>query len=523
MQNSVRKIFPLATAFLLALCSASTAGDNAGVVVSMDGDTEISEVGAGATVEVALSAAGMVGVKQFDVTLTVSPADAFDLSSATFAQNPAFTISPGVEFPADGQVKSGAASFGAAVNGDAALGTFTLTTSADFSSDTEATITVTGVSLGPSSTDRDVFDADDLGLSITINPPPPPAPPVVEPILEAVTVTDASLDYSAVGEGDVLDGSDGELLISAELSDSEGNLGTGAEVEWLIINNGSESVYLLDESLDGGSLELEAGTEVSLPYTVEEDGLISAVFDAEADRSGGTTSLSVSISASIDNSEGVTRDLSVDFSATWDVPVAAELASFTSQVTVDQGVLLQWGVASQSNNLGWEVFRSTDGRVFTKVSDLVLGDGNSDEFKSYDFIDSDLPQVDVLYYYLNQIDLDGTTSRSQIVEILLSPTAVAELALPSVNSLQQNFPNPFNPETMISFDLSGDQVVNLTIYDMTGQVVRKLVDAQPMTVGSYKQMWDGRNDSGAKVGSGIYFYQLRAGDFIAKKKMTLLQ
>jgi len=223
------------------------------------------------------------------------------------------------------------------------------------------------------------------------------------------------------------------------------------------------------------------------------------------------------------NSDGVERDLSVDFSATWDVPVAAELASFTSQVTVDQGVLLQWGVASQSNNLGWEVFRSTDGRVFTKVSDLVLGDGNSDEFKSYDFIDSNLPQVDVLYYYLNQIDLDGTTSRSQIVEVLLSPTAVAELALPTANALQQNFPNPFNPETMISFDLSGDQVVSLTIYDMAGQVVRTLVDAQPMTVGSYKQMWDGRNNSGAKVGSGIYFYQLRAGDFIAKKKMTLLQ
>jgi hypothetical protein len=520
MQNSVRKIFPLATAFLLALCSASTAGDNAGVVVSIDGDTVISGVGAGATVEVALSAAGMVGVKQFDVTLTVSPADAFDLSSATFAQNPAFTISPGVEFPADGQVKSGAASFGAAVDGDAGLGTFTLTTSADFSSDTEATITVTSASLGPSSTDRDVFDADALGLSITVNPP---APPVVEPVLEALTVTDASLDYSAIGEGDVLDGSAGELLISAELSDSEGNPGTGIEAEWLIINNGSESVYLLDESLDGGSLELEAGTEVSLPYTVEEDGLISAVFDAEADRSGGTTSLSVTISASVDNSEGVTRDLSVDFSATWDVPVAAELASFTSQVTVDQGVLLQWGVASQSNNLGWEVFRSMDGRVFTKVSDIVLGDGNSDEFRSYDFIDSNLPQVDVLYYYLNQIDLDGTTSRSQIVEVLLSPTAVAELALPLVNSLQQNFPNPFNPETMISFDLSGDQVVSLTIYDMAGQVVRTLVDAQPMTVGSYKQMWDGRNGSGAKVGSGIYFYQLRAGDFIAKKKMTLLQ
>ncbi|MEE2627524.1 MAG: FlgD immunoglobulin-like domain containing protein [Candidatus Latescibacterota bacterium] len=517
MQNSVRKIFPLATAFLLALCSASNAGDNAGVVVSMGGDTEISGVGAGATVEVALSAAGMVGVKQFDVTLTVSPADAFDLSSATFAQNPAFTISPGVEFPADGQVKSGAASFGAAVNGDAGLGTFTLTTSADFSSDTEATITVTRVSLGPSSTDRDVFDTDALGLSITVNPP---APPVIEPMLEALTVTDASLDYSAVGEGDVFDGSEGELLIAAEFTDATGSLAAGQAFQWMIMNNGSESVYIVAEDV---SIEIEAGAELTVSGETDEDGLISAVFDAEGDRTAGTTSLSVSVSAMAANSEGVERDLSVDFSATWDVPVAAELASFTSQVTVDQDVLLQWGVASQSNNLGWEVFRSTDGRVFTKVSDLVLGDGNSDEFKSYDFIDSNLPQVDVLYYYLNQIDLDGTTSRSQIVEVLLSPTAVAELALPTANALQQNFPNPFNPETMISFDLSGDQVVSLTIYDMAGQVIRTLVDAQPMTVGSYKQMWDGRNNSGAKVGSGIYFYQLRAGDFIAKKKMTLLQ
>ena len=81
MQNSVRKIYPLAIAMLLALSGAATAGDNANVVVSLDGDAVISGVGAGATIEVALSASGLVGVKQFDVTLTVSPADAFDLSA----------------------------------------------------------------------------------------------------------------------------------------------------------------------------------------------------------------------------------------------------------------------------------------------------------------------------------------------------------------------------------------------------------------------------------------------------------
>ena len=183
MQNSVRKIFPLAIAMLLALCGAAIAGDNANVVVSLDGDAVISGVGTGATIEVALSGSGLVGVKQFNVTLTVSPADAFDLSASVFAQNAAaFTISPGVEFPADGQVKSGAASFGAAVDGDAALGTFTLTTSDSFTADTEATITVSNVSIGPTSTDRDVFDAATLELSVTVNPP---APPVIKPTLSA--------------------------------------------------------------------------------------------------------------------------------------------------------------------------------------------------------------------------------------------------------------------------------------------------------------------------------------------------
>ena len=105
MQNSVRKMFPLAIALLLALCGAAVAGDNANVVISLDG--EHAAAGAGEQVQVAVSAAGMVGVKQFEVTLTVLPADAFDLAATTFT--PAFGFSPGVELLGDGQIKSGAA------------------------------------------------------------------------------------------------------------------------------------------------------------------------------------------------------------------------------------------------------------------------------------------------------------------------------------------------------------------------------------------------------------------------------
>jgi hypothetical protein len=514
MQNSVRKMFPLAIAMLLALSGAAIAGDNAGVVVSLDSATEVSGVDAGGTIEVALSASGMVGVKQFDVTVTVSPADAFDLAASTFAQNPAFSISPGVEFPADGQVKSGAASFGAAVDGDGSLGTFTLTTSDSFTSDTEATITVSNISMGPTSTDRDVFDADALGLSITVNPP---APPVIEPSLSATSLTDVSLDYSAVGSGDNDDGSDGEIVFSVNFTDNSGAAGDAQAITWDITNNGSESVFLIGEG------EVAAGAELSVESTTDVNGNAAATFDAEGDKSAGTTSLSVSASAIADNSDGESRDLSVEFSATWDVPVAAELASFASQITVDEDILLQWSVASQSNNLGWEVYRSTDNRVFTKVSELIAGDGTSDEFSSYNYVDSNLPLADVLYYYLNQVDLGGTATRSQVIEVLLSPTAVSQQALPIVNALRQNYPNPFNPETTISYDLRTESIVTLTIYDLSGQVIRTLVNDQAMSAGHYNTIWDGRDEGSVEVASGVYFYQLRAGDFIAKKKMTLLQ
>ena len=135
----------------------------------------------------------------------------------------AFTISPGIELPADGQVKSGAASFGAAVDGDAALGTFTLTTTDGFTADTEATITVSSLSIGPTSTDRDVFDAAALELSVTVNPP---APPVIEPTLSANSLTDVSLDYSAVGSGDGEDDSDGEIAFSVNFTDGTNDAGS---------------------------------------------------------------------------------------------------------------------------------------------------------------------------------------------------------------------------------------------------------------------------------------------------------
>jgi hypothetical protein len=328
------------------------------------------------------------------------------------------------------------------------------------------------------------------------------------------------LDYSAIGDGQSADGSVGEVTFTVNFTDATGSAAADQAISWEITNNGSESVFLVAPAV----LEIAAGATETVDATTGADGSASGTFDAEGDKSAGTATINVSASTSAANSEGADRSLNVAFSATWDVPVAAELASFAGSVIADDEVLLQWAVASQSNNLGWEVYRSTDQVVFERVGDLVSGDGTSEVFKSYNFIDGDLPVSDAVFYYLKQIDLDGTTSRSNMIEVLIAPTAVAAPIIPNVTSLNQNYPNPFNPETTISFDLSERSVVTLTIYDAaTGQLVRKLVEGESATAGIYQRTWDGRDNNGLKVASGVYIYQLKAGKYTAKKKMTLLQ
>lgn len=514
MQNCVRKASLLALAVLLTLSGSAFAGDNAGATFSITTPIEISGVGPGATVDVAISAAGMVNVKQFDVTLELSPADAFDLAASAFAQNPSFAISPGIELPSGttNQVKSGAASFGAAVNGAAALGTFTLKASSTMTTATQATIAVVKISLGPSSSARDVFSTAALNLSVTVNPP---APPVTEPMLAANSATDLSLDFSAVGTGNKADASDGEATFSVLFTDATGAAKSGQTITWNITNNGAQPVYLLGTTV----VQINAGASRSATSNTGADGTATVVFDSEGDKSAGSTSLSVTASTTAPNSDGVSRDLSVAFSATWDVPVPAELASFAGQFTADKDILLQWSVVSQSNNLGWEVYRSTDKVRFEKVGELVLGAGTTDQLMTYSFTDSSYPAADALYYYLKQIDLSGHTARSSVIAVLLSPARV----LPTANELRQNFPNPFNPETTIAFDLKAEMVVELSIYGMTGQHVRTLASGQALSAGSYSYLWDGLDDSGAKVGSGVYLYHLRSGDFTSVKKMALLK
>ncbi len=90
------------------------------------------------------------------------------------------------------------------------------------------------------------------------------------------------------------------------------------------------------------------------------------------------------------------------------------------------------------------------------------------------------------------------------------------------NRLEQNFPNPFNPTTTLAFSIKAAGNVNLTVYDVVGRRVRELVNERRER-GAYKVVWDGQNDTGQTVASGVYFYKITAGSFTDTRKMTILK
>jgi hypothetical protein len=95
-------------------------------------------------------------------------------------------------------------------------------------------------------------------------------------------------------------------------------------------------------------------------------------------------------------------------------------------------------------------------------------------------------------------------------------------AIPHEFALKQNYPNPFNPETNVEFALPKEQDVSLVVYNLLGQEVKTLVNTR-LAAGWHQAHWDGRNEQGSDVPSGVYFYRLYTPEFSQTSKMILLR
>ncbi|MBM3242306.1 T9SS type A sorting domain-containing protein [Candidatus Poribacteria bacterium] len=210
-----------------------------------------------------------------------------------------------------------------------------------------------------------------------------------------------------------------------------------------------------------------------------------------------------------------------------DTALPVVLSAFNATVSGDR-VLLRWKTESEVNNLGFKVYRSTqlDGDYVKVTPALIKGAGTEPTPHEYSFTDEGVVVGNTYYYYIEDVDFSGKTNRSHIIEVTVGKQTITRI-IPIKSSLFQNYPNPFNPETWIPFQLARDASVAVRIYNLKGQLIRTLALGQT-TAGTYLTKdkaiyWDGRDDSGEKVASGMYFYTLQAGEFKATKRMIIVE
>ncbi|HEX6791816.1 MAG TPA: FlgD immunoglobulin-like domain containing protein [Candidatus Krumholzibacteria bacterium] len=129
-------------------------------------------------------------------------------------------------------------------------------------------------------------------------------------------------------------------------------------------------------------------------------------------------------------------------------------------------------------------------------------------------------QVSLQVYFSD----DCNAPHNQTVTVNLAPPVPTPVTPHAtyVNRLEANVPNPFNPSTTIHYELAQSGRATLGVYDVSGRLVRTLVDREH-NVGSYETRWDGRDDRGAAVASGVYFYRIESGRFTQTRRMVLLK
>ena len=127
---------------------------------------------------------------------------------------------------------------------------------------------------------------------------------------------------------------------------------------------------------------------------------------------------------------------------------------------------------------------------------------------------------DIAHVTLEGIHLAGADG--SLINHLARTNSSEVKVIPGAFALHQNFPNPFNPSTEIRFDLPEAGNVNLAIYNLMGQKIRTLSSVN-MTPGYHAIIWDGTNDMGSQVATGMYFYSIQSSDFQATKKMLFLK
>jgi len=185
-------------------------------------------------------------------------------------------------------------------------------------------------------------------------------------------------------------------------------------------------------------------------------------------------------------------------------------------------IMVEWSLEGALGDLEFHVYRSTDEEgPYQRITEEPL---QPDEPGCFCYCDEDIVSGQNYFYMLGLADFsDSSGLFGPIMISARTDVAVGnEILLPSRFGLAQNYPNPFNPETTIEYQVPQTAPVRMMVYNILGQQIRTLID-EVRDAGQHRVIWDGRDDAGRPVASGVYFCQMTAGSYRQTRKMTLLK
>jgi hypothetical protein len=187
------------------------------------------------------------------------------------------------------------------------------------------------------------------------------------------------------------------------------------------------------------------------------------------------------------------------------------MAEFNS-ITNSDNVTLKWTTSLEQNNSGFKIERKQLNSNWSEIG-YVKGKGNSNILTQYSYDDKKL-SAGKYNYRIKQIDNNGNYKYFNLKSTI-------DISVPTKFNLSQNYPNPFNPTTKINYELAQDSKVNITVFDILGREMIKLVN-QEQKAGYYTIAADSKN-----LASGTYFYRLIAkannNDYVITKKMNVIK
>ncbi|MCP4292433.1 MAG: T9SS type A sorting domain-containing protein [bacterium] len=276
----------------------------------------------------------------------------------------------------------------------------------------------------------------------------------------------------------------------------------------ILVNNGCcgdiRAIFYSGYEGDSGDTVFNGGSNVIL------NGI--GLWDLNAVGEGGGD---VKTNININNAQGCAQFISqkVNFQNNrWnrcnDDGTVANFLQFHESGWVDGGVELSWRLSEISPAFQFSLQRQMENGHFVTLDDAVLHENGME------FIFRDLT-AEAGQEYIYRVVLDSETGPNVLFETMVT-TLVGKFAL------HPNWPNPFNPSTKLAFELATPARVRLNIFDTAGRLVSTLLDEQ-RGAGRHELVWNGQNDAGQPVASGVYLYRFEAGDVVQTKRMMMLK